>query len=94
MQHFFSSIGNLDDVINSKSDVSPLDTKALHGMAFREDLSFVDDNSLYAVRLRTKKLRSFKVPCFLPLSVRHVFSDKPETLLHANMNASLDYRSF
>ncbi|CAH2067012.1 unnamed protein product [Thlaspi arvense] len=52
---------NEDDVVSGKSDVGPLDTKALYGMTYREDPSYdVDDSSLYAVRVRTKKLRSFK----------------------------------
>ncbi|VVA95121.1 unnamed protein product [Arabis nemorensis] len=55
-----SNDGNLDAVTNGKSDISPSDSKALHSMEVREDPSFVDDNALYAVRLRTKKLRSYK----------------------------------
>lgn len=68
MQLYFP-IDNPDDVINGKSDIASLDTNASCGMVFREDPSYVDDISLYALRDRTEKLRSFKVPCFLPLSL-------------------------
>uniref|UniRef100_A0A1J3DYL7 Uncharacterized protein n=1 Tax=Noccaea caerulescens TaxID=107243 RepID=A0A1J3DYL7_NOCCA len=44
---------NLNDVCNGKSE-------ALSAMEFQQDPSHVDDNALYAVRVRTKKLRSFK----------------------------------
>ncbi|XP_056850942.1 uncharacterized protein LOC108843040 isoform X2 [Raphanus sativus] len=47
-----------DDVINGKFDAAPLDTKAL---SFREEPSCVDDNALYALHVRTKKLRSRKI---------------------------------
>lgn len=62
---FFVSVDNPDDVIHDKSDAALLDTKALSGMTFREDPTCVDDNELYALHVRTKKLRSVKVPCFL-----------------------------
>lgn len=45
-------------MINGKFDAAPLDTKAL---SFREEPSCVDDNALYALHVRTKKLRSVKV---------------------------------
>ncbi|XP_010428219.1 PREDICTED: uncharacterized protein LOC104712921 isoform X2 [Camelina sativa] len=40
--------------------ISPLDTNALNSMQSREDPLYVDDSVLYAMHLRTKKLRSFK----------------------------------
>uniref|UniRef100_A0A1J3HIV2 Uncharacterized protein n=1 Tax=Noccaea caerulescens TaxID=107243 RepID=A0A1J3HIV2_NOCCA len=51
---------NLNDVCNGKSEDAQLDSKALSAMEFQQDPSHVDDNALYAVRVRTKKLRSFK----------------------------------
>ncbi|CAA7043098.1 unnamed protein product [Microthlaspi erraticum] len=51
---------NLDDMCNDKAEDAPLATNALYGMEFQEDPSHVDDNALYAVRVRTKKLRSVK----------------------------------
>lgn len=44
----------------------------LCGMESRED-PYVEDSVLYAIHLRTEKLRSFKVPCFLPLFLRYFF---------------------
>lgn len=53
---------SIDDVMNGKPD-APLDTKALSGITFQEeDPGCVDDNELYALHFRTKKLRSVKVP--------------------------------
>ena len=48
--------------MNGKPD-APLDTKALSGITFQEeeDPGCVDDNELYALHFRTKKLRSVKV---------------------------------
>lgn len=65
----------------------------LCGMESREDPLYVEDSELYAIHLRTKKLRSFKVPCFLPLSLRYFFviNSKPCFLL---VNANLDNRFF
>ncbi|CAN8235168.1 unnamed protein product [Cochlearia groenlandica] len=57
---FCISLGNLDVEINGKSEFAHLDAKALFSIAFREDPSYVDENALYAMRVRTKKLRSFK----------------------------------
>lgn len=53
---------SIDDVMNGKPD-APLDTKALSGITFQEeeDPGCVDDNELYALHFRTKKLRSVKV---------------------------------
>ncbi|ESQ27877.1 hypothetical protein EUTSA_v10018751mg [Eutrema salsugineum] len=55
-----SDEGNLDDLFNGKSDIASLDTDAFYDVALREDPSSVDDSALYALRVRTKKLRSFK----------------------------------
>lgn len=56
----------VDDNAMRVRAIAPLDTNALNGMESREDPSHVDESVLYAMHLRTKKLRSFKVLCFLP----------------------------
>lgn len=64
---FFFFLISIDDVINGKPD-APLDTKALSGITFQEDHpGCVDDNELYALHFRTKKLRSVKVPLLFSL---------------------------
>ncbi|CAE5963967.1 unnamed protein product [Arabidopsis arenosa] len=47
-----SNADNSDDVINGKSDVTPLDSSALYGIEFQKDPSYVDDSVLYVVRAR------------------------------------------
>lgn len=81
----FSPAVNLNDVCNGKSEDAQLDSL----MANQEDPSHVDDNALYAVRVRTKKLRSFKVSFFLPLSLICVSVIDPESCFLARKNAHL-----
>lgn len=67
-----------DDVINGKSDAAPLDnTKAL---AFQEDQSFVDDNALYALHVRTKKLRPLKRKILDALATKRIREKEYEQL--------------
>jgi len=54
-------VGNQDEFFIEDFDVGPMDTIDLYDMTFREDPSDFDDNLLYAMRDRTKQLRSFKV---------------------------------
>ena len=67
LKYLFFFLISIDDVINGKPD-APLDTKALSGITFQEDHPWcVDDNELYALHFRTKKLRSVKVPLLFSL---------------------------
>ncbi|EOA33760.1 hypothetical protein CARUB_v10019955mg [Capsella rubella] len=50
----------VDDCAMLVRTIAPLDTNALYGMESREAPSYVDESMLYAMHLRTKKLRSLK----------------------------------
>ncbi|CAD5318661.1 unnamed protein product [Arabidopsis thaliana] len=51
---------NQDEFFIEDFDVGPMYTIDLYDMTFREEPSDFDDNLLYAMRDRTKQLRSFK----------------------------------
>ncbi|CAN8304874.1 unnamed protein product [Cochlearia groenlandica] len=51
---------NQDEFFIEDFDEAPLDTIDLYDMTFREDPSDFDDDLLYAARVKTKQLRSFK----------------------------------
>ncbi|KFK42315.1 hypothetical protein AALP_AA2G240000, partial [Arabis alpina] len=51
---------NQDEFFIEEFDDATLDTIDLYDMTFREDPSDFDDNLLYAARVRTRQLRSFK----------------------------------
>ncbi|CAF1910005.1 hypothetical protein HID58_047327 [Brassica napus] len=71
---------NEDDVINGKPD-APLDTKALSGITFQEDHpGCVDDNELYALHFRTKKLRSVKRKILDALTTKRIREKEYEQL--------------
>ncbi|KAH0938426.1 hypothetical protein HID58_005887, partial [Brassica napus] len=71
---------NEDDVMNGKPD-APLDTKALSGITFQEeDPGCVDDNELYALHFRTKKLRSVKRKILDALTTKRIREKEYEQL--------------
>ncbi|KAL0731710.1 hypothetical protein Bca4012_027804 [Brassica carinata] len=71
---------NPDDVIKGRSDAALLDTKALSGMTFREEPTCVDDNELYALHVRTKKLRSVKRKILDALTTKRIREKEYEQL--------------
>ncbi|KAJ0229237.1 Mucin [Hirschfeldia incana] len=75
-----SNEDNPDDITNRKPDVAPLDTIALSGMTLPEDPSYVDDNELYALHARTKKLRSVKRKILDALATKRIREKEYEQL--------------
>ncbi|CAH8334556.1 unnamed protein product [Eruca vesicaria subsp. sativa] len=71
---------NPDDVIHDMSDTAPLNTKELSGMVFQEGPSYVDDNELYALHVRTKKLRSVKRKILDALATKRIREKEYEQL--------------
>ncbi|KAF8090422.1 hypothetical protein N665_0476s0002 [Sinapis alba] len=88
-----SNEDNPNDVIKVRSDAAPLDTKALCGMTFREEPSCVDDNELYALHVRTKKLRSVQRKILDALTTKRIREKEYEHLAiwfgDANMGSDL-----